>query len=329
MTQIQKPVATRLLRTDPAALKEQVTSTTLDARTATDLVKQAGHLGTLTPAQLDVFTAAAASPGASAVARDVLESFLAGLKKPASSSVFSFLSWKPAPLSTVTEAADSAVHRAPDRAIDAVREFLATVDPLLATQGLSQLLNRRDLTSAMVHIDEAPANNVPTTELLRTLLKDNKAPPPFTEAFAQVGKRTLDSNFAQELLGAAALSSSPSAAYQKLANLADSPAPMTECGRAFCVDVREALDQGVKDLGGIFEFARRGQFERRSATAAFERALADFDPVLAEKSHTTLLMSGRYPQLDKAYALISKASEGPDAENLTAFAKEALKSAYA
>ena len=241
MSSIQPPITTRLLRTDPEALRQQLTTTTLDARTATDLVKQAGYLGTLTPAQLDVFTAAAASPGASAVARDVVQTFLSGLQqKPASASLFSFLHWKPAPSPSVAVAADRAVTDATRKATGAVRAFLATVDPLLARTSLSQLLGRKDIAAAILHLDNAPAHNVATSELLKSLLKEIKAPPPFADVYAQVGKRSVDTSFATELLRSAALSSSPAAAYEKIADLEHSRVPMSECGRAFCAGINQA-----------------------------------------------------------------------------------------
>ena len=148
-------ISPRLLHVDPAELQRRVSTQPIDVETAVDLVKQAGLIGTLTKAQLDVFTTAAAAPGASAIARDVMQAFLDG--RPAEQRpALSFLQWKPAPAAWAKGAADVAVHGADRRSENAVREFLGTVDPILARSSMSQLLGKRSHSPRSACADRTP-----------------------------------------------------------------------------------------------------------------------------------------------------------------------------
>lgn len=333
MSNVSNLITPRLLHVDPAELKRRVTVSTVDVEAARDLVQQAGQIGTLTPAQLDVFTAAANSPTASVVGREIVQAFL-DAQPQTSRSLFSFLSWKPEPAPWAPGAARAAVAGANDRGTDLVREFLQSVDPLLARSSLSQLLGKSTVDEALRHLEEAPAHNASAPELLKTLLKDLQPPPPLSDLLAQVGQRPLDSRFTVELMNAAALSPSPKAAFAAVGALATSKAPMSEIAAAYLQGVAAGLAEGKSDLGALHDRAVYGRYgdgvaEARNALRAFDRALDAVDPKLAGLSHTVLLMSGLHPKVDEAYAVIAKAAHGPEGENLTAFATKTLREALA
>ena len=323
-------ISPRLLHVDPAELQRRVSTQPIDLETAKDLVDQAGRIGTLSKAQLDVFTTAAAAPGASAIARDIMQAFLDG-RPSEPRSALSFLQWKPAPAAWAKGAADVAVKGADRRSENAVRDFLSTVDPILARTSMSQLLGKRTVSMAMMQLEQAPANGVATSELVKTLLQDIQPPPPFKDLMAQVGKRPVDTGFALQLLSSAALSSSPKEAFAALGGLATSTAPMSESGRAFLQGVNDGLADGKSDVGALHDRAMYGQHgggvrEARDALRAFDRALGELDPKLAQLGHTQLIMGG-HPKIGDAFRAIANAATGPEGENLGAFAKQTIQTA--
>lgn len=289
----------------------------IDLKTETQLVQDIlTHARDITPA-----------------AREALEAFIAAATPPQTKELGGLLArWRgksPEPRADLhTQAHRAAQDLLLKSSKDLLADALGKVDPVLGEtvrldskysvglSGLAKLFPQLGLA-----LEKFEAEREPASALMASLVAALPPPPAFAAVAAELkGGAPLDLKHALNLLRAAQHEGKDLGEVTRLAK----GATTTEAAAAFLHGFTESRSDSV---GGRYYHAYTAEFRARDTLAAFDNALADVHPKMAELGHSELLLSGKYLAVNDAWQAIDQLMSDRSVENWSGPARQILRDA--
>lgn len=268
-------------------------------------------------------------------AREALEAFIAAARPAQTKGLDGLLSrWRgksPEPRADLQSQAHGAAEsllRSSSK--DVLANVLGKVDPVLAETvrvdskysvglaGLAKLFPQLGLA-----LEKFDAEREPASALMASMVAAMPPPPAFVDVAAELKRGVpLDLKHALDLLRAAQHEGRDLGEVSLLAK----DAATTEAAAAFLEGFTQSRSGSVGDR---YHRAYRSEYRARSTLDAFDKALADVNPKLAELGHSALLLTGKYQAMNDAWQAIDTLMSDRSIENWSDAARQILRDALA